>query len=73
MLAFYGELGQFCVDAKWLAVQGFLRFSSHGQCNISHDHRQTCFYFYQAHYRAYIHNTIFFLFTFEFHTAMEGL
>ena len=26
--------------------QGFVRFSSHGQCNMSHGHGQTCFYFY---------------------------
>ena len=37
----------------------FLRFSSHGQCNISDSHGQTCFSFYQARYPAYIHNTIF--------------
>ena len=36
-----------------------LRFSSHGRCNISHGYGQTCFYFYQAHYRAYVHKTIY--------------
>ena len=41
--------------------QGFLRFSSHGQCNISNDDGQICIYCYQSHYRAYIQNTIFFI------------
>ena len=34
-------------------VQDFLRFSSRGQCNISHSYGQTCFYFYQNTYNIF--------------------
>ena len=54
------------------SYSGFLRFSSHGQCKISHGHGQTWFvvYIYIYIYIYIQHNM--FVFTFEFHTGMEG-
>ena len=64
----YDWVGEDCFGLD----QAFLRFSSHGQRNISHGLGHSCFYFYQALYRAYVHNTIFVYLLYNFSIGMEG-